>query len=404
MDVDADGAADGFLVGEAVYNGNWWASTSLRDELDALEISAPTVGGGGSAYNGTVEQWVEALGDPSVKAVGFSLGSGVHASGTINALTLGCVTYTFAHEDAPTNEVGEVVDGPVATNIELQGWDFASESGTAGHYDFLTTGDVKIWTDAFPEGESGEQSAIAAVRDAEFPLFQVGEFALDYTNGALDETFPYGPAVFATVDIDNDGVNDGELLYEEVYNGQWWANRALRNALTAAHLGLVAPAVGGGGSEMNGTVNQWLEAIPDATVTRVGFTLGSGVHAQGVLKSFTVNNTKFIFGAKESGFADITAEHPFFNDIAWLRENNISNGTVTGDVRNFDAQGPVRREAMAAFLYRAGPGSPDVALPRGLPVPGRRPDGRVLHGDRLGLPGGHHEGHRGRGWLRVPCG
>ena len=107
-------------------------------------------------------------------------------------------------------------------------------------------------------------------------------------------------------------------LYEEVYNGQWWANRALRNALTAAHLGLVAPAVGGGGSAMNGTVDQWLEAIPDATVTRVGFTLGSGVHAQGVLKSFTVNNTKFIFGAKESGFVDVTAEHPFFTDIAWL--------------------------------------------------------------------------------------
>ena len=63
----------------------------------------------------------------------------------------------------PTNEVGDVVDGPVATNIDLKGWDFASESGTAGHYDFLTTGGVKIWTDAFPEGESGEQSAIAAV-------------------------------------------------------------------------------------------------------------------------------------------------------------------------------------------------------------------------------------------------
>ena len=116
---------------------------------------------------------------------------------------------------------------------------------------------------------------------------QVGELALDYTNRPLRRS-AYGPAVFATVDIDNDGVNDGELLYEEVYNGEWWANRALRNALNAAHLGLVAPAVGGGGSEMNGTVDQWLEAIPDAIVTRVGFTLGSGVHAEGVLKSFTV--------------------------------------------------------------------------------------------------------------------
>ena len=80
MDINADGKGDGILVGEAVYGDNFWLSNSSTLAFKEL---APNEGGGyGSNWFGTLAEWGAArLPDAVIVAVGFSLGSGVHADG-----------------------------------------------------------------------------------------------------------------------------------------------------------------------------------------------------------------------------------------------------------------------------------------------------------------------------------
>jgi hypothetical protein len=48
-------------------------------------------------------------------------------------------------------------------------------------------------------------------------------------------------------------------------------------------------------------------------------------------------------------FSDVSAAHPFFEEICWLDQAGITAGYADG---SFGASNPVSRQAMAAFLYR----------------------------------------------------
>ena len=62
-------------------------------------------------------------------------------------------------------------------------------------------------------------------------------------------------------------------------------------------------------------------------------------------------------------FVDMQPSAPFADAIEWLRTQGISTGSLQSDgTVIFDPAGPVRREAMAAFLYRAA-GRPDFTAP-----------------------------------------
>src|SRR5665811_1178110 len=62
-------------------------------------------------------------------------------------------------------------------------------------------------------------------------------------------------------------------------------------------------------------------------------------------------------------FADVAPGAPFFADIQWLYDQGISTGSVQPDGSVlFQPAAPVRREAMAAFLYRFA-GSPAFTPP-----------------------------------------
>src|SRR5450759_1773301 len=62
-------------------------------------------------------------------------------------------------------------------------------------------------------------------------------------------------------------------------------------------------------------------------------------------------------------FADVAPGAPFFADIQWLYDQGISTGSVQPDATVlFQPAAPVRREAMAAFLYRFA-GSPTFTPP-----------------------------------------
>ncbi|MDR6904460.1 hypothetical protein J2X63_000146 [Agromyces sp. 3263] len=112
VDFDANGTPDGVLVGEKVYGENWWLTGSSAPAVQAL---APHTGGGnGSNWFGTAQEWLAAFPNAVVKAVGYSLGSGVSGDGVITKITLGCVEYTF-DADAPTEVIQPKLTGVVAS-------------------------------------------------------------------------------------------------------------------------------------------------------------------------------------------------------------------------------------------------------------------------------------------------
>jgi len=93
VDFDNNGTPDSILVGEAVYGNSWWAANS---SAQFVKDGSPNTGGGyGSSWYGTANEWLGAFPDARVKAIGYSVGSGVHASGAINQITIGCTEYTF---------------------------------------------------------------------------------------------------------------------------------------------------------------------------------------------------------------------------------------------------------------------------------------------------------------------
>lgn len=93
VDFDANGTPDGILVGEKVYGENWWLTGSAADAVKAL---APHIdGGNGSQWYGTAQEWLSKFPNAVVKAIGYSLGSGVLGDGVITKITLGCATHTF---------------------------------------------------------------------------------------------------------------------------------------------------------------------------------------------------------------------------------------------------------------------------------------------------------------------
>jgi hypothetical protein len=94
VDFDADGSADGILIGETAYKGDWWLNNAAKD---FVKKGAPShTGGSGGENHGTLDQWRTAFPTAVVKAFGFSLGSGVKGDGVINAINFADTTYTFA--------------------------------------------------------------------------------------------------------------------------------------------------------------------------------------------------------------------------------------------------------------------------------------------------------------------
>lgn len=94
VDFNNDGITDGILVGESAYYGNdWWLSNgSSQFAKDGAPLHT---GGSGSANHGTLNAWLAAFPSARVKAVGYSLGSGVFGNDVISSMTFGCVNYTF---------------------------------------------------------------------------------------------------------------------------------------------------------------------------------------------------------------------------------------------------------------------------------------------------------------------
>jgi hypothetical protein len=103
VDFDNDGSTDGILIGEpGVYGNDWWLNNAAKQ---FVKDGAPShTGGSGSLNHGTLDQWRAAFPDATVKAFGFSLGSGVKGDGVLNAINFAGTRYTFAKDVVLTSK------------------------------------------------------------------------------------------------------------------------------------------------------------------------------------------------------------------------------------------------------------------------------------------------------------
>ena len=148
FDADGDGNQDAYLVGEPwAYGGGDWSPTVNGDWADAGFWVTGSDGFGmpaGFGYPGfgTLDEWLIANPEARILEYGYSLGSGVVGSATIESITVGCVTTPFGFEletlPAPTTD--RLAGGDrYATAVEISKAGFADgEPDTV----FIATGTV----------------------------------------------------------------------------------------------------------------------------------------------------------------------------------------------------------------------------------------------------------------------
>jgi hypothetical protein len=155
-----------------------------------------------------------------------------------------------------------------------------SDTRSSGHYEVVENG-LHIWTEGATSNDKVAEYVVT-----EDPLANVGEPSLEYAS-----TVGIAPGLQLVVDYDANGSADGILVGETAYPGDWWAS-----SKTAQFVKDGAPShEGGSGSDDHGTLDQWRTAFPNAVVQAFGFSLGSGVFGNGVLKAIDFAGTHYTF-------------------------------------------------------------------------------------------------------------
>lgn len=208
------------------------------------------------------------LGNSMIVAIPFINTARIGATASVS--TEACSTYTSVH----------------TTNLNT--WDL-SKTRSAGHNQ-LTADGLSIWTDTDVVGSTDPRKA-AGYYSTDFSLSGLG-------NKTIAESIDYQvisgthvPGLQLVVDFDNNGSTDGILVGEAVYGNDWWLSEG------DASVKNNSPNTGGGnGSEWYGKIDQWLVNFPTARVKSIGYSLGSGVNASGVIKKISLGCVDYTFG------------------------------------------------------------------------------------------------------------
>lgn len=184
----------------------------------------------------------------------------------------------------PTNTCPGVISGDTSTNLNDL-WTNIDTRAT-GHQEYVEGG-LRVWTEG-----STSTDKVSEGRAVSFPLKNTGVVSLDYT-ATIGNVKP-GVNLFVNFGTDGNGTlvfeptyADGSLLYGQ---DAWLTNGS--SAAVKAN----APVNGGGnGSQWHGTIDQWLTKYPDAQVTGIAYSAGSGVYLDGVIHSINVGCTTFYF-------------------------------------------------------------------------------------------------------------
>lgn len=158
-------------------------------------------------------------------------------------------------------------------SLSLAAWDL-SETRVTGHNEVTADG-LHVWT----EGATSTDKA-AGYYTTDFALADVGVPSIEfvsYTGGR--------PSLQLGVDKDANGSWDGYLVYEPwaYTEGYYWSN---------GNFGISS----GMGYTSYGTLNDYLNANPNARVTSIGYSLGSGVLGDAVISKITAGCVEYTFG------------------------------------------------------------------------------------------------------------
>lgn len=165
--------------------------------------------------------------------------------------------------------------GPQSTNVNDLWVDIDTRS--AGHHEYVSGGLRTYTDDATSNAKVSEGIAV------NFALKNTGSLDLNWTGS----TPPPGINLFVNFGADGNGT----LVYESIYGQDLW----LTNGSSAAVKANAPSHTGGNGSDNHGTINEWLTKYPDAQVTGIAYSLGSGVFGDGVIHSITAGCTTYTF-------------------------------------------------------------------------------------------------------------
>ena len=153
---------------------------------------------------------------------------------------------------------------------------------SAGHYDFLAEG-VHVKTD-----DTSSQAKVALY----FPV--TDGFP---TSGGIEwygtTPAPGAQLVFDADNISGNGNDYNVLVGESVYGDNWWLTSS--SSATAKAADPSGTDNGGNGSEWFGTLAQWKAALPTAKALAGGFSLGSGIKGEGVVRAVNFGETSYVF-------------------------------------------------------------------------------------------------------------
>lgn len=197
----------------------------------------------------------------------------------------------------------------------LPTWDFTNTRAN-GHYDLVPTG-LHIKTD-----DASSLGKVAGYFSTNFSLKDLGTPTIDYTNTAGQL-----PGMNLALDKDGDGGFDGYLVIESGFAPNWWLAEGSVSAKATAPFDGAQPSY----RQYWGTPQQWLNAFPDAKITKVGFSLGSGAQGEGVITKITAGCKYFTFqNANQAPSVPVLAS-PFDGVIRSSSDLNYSTWNASTD-------------------------------------------------------------------------
>ncbi|HEX7483844.1 MAG TPA: lamin tail domain-containing protein [Candidatus Saccharimonadales bacterium] len=198
---------------------------------------------------------------------------------------------TFVSQATPTKNASNGLAPLAACTVtnqvhttNLASWN-QSETRATGHNE-LVDGGLRVWTEG-----STTTDKVAGYYSTDFALSNLGDKTIAQS---FDYELKSGgkPGLQMVVDFNNDNQPDGILVGETVYGNNWWLSDGSAPFAKAG-----APHTGGGyGSAWYGEPNEWSAAFPQARVVAIGYSLGSGVLGDGVIKRISLGCTDYTFG------------------------------------------------------------------------------------------------------------
>ena len=160
-----------------------------------------------------------------------------------------------------------------------------SDTRPAGHIEFLEEG-LHVYTDDTSSDAKASEFYEPHGATAGIPSSASQDWYGTDAEAAMQIVFD--------VDAERGNGNDFNIIVgEKIYGDDWWYTGGQTRA---ALRGITCPQTdSGSGSDCHGTLAEWQTAVPDAEVYALGFSLGSGVKGDGVLRAQTFGGEEYIF-------------------------------------------------------------------------------------------------------------